>query len=404
MAPGAIYQLNVKSTQDQFLTGNPEFNFIKQVYKRHTNFAIEQKELLFDTIIDFGIPLVNIEIKRTADFLGKLYFKFTLPPLTITSGTYAGWTNSIGHVIINYIDLYIGGHLIDRHYGLFLEIWYELTVEAPVNSNVNSLIGKVDQLNLLQTNALTTNTYCVPLRYWFCSDISLALPILNLYNHKVELKLNMNNFQNCIVYDGNTPPLTVSIINPSILTEYIYIDDSEKIQYTNEQTYLITQIQSSDVENIEYQNVFKSKLDFNHACSELLFVLREQSSEANNDWFNFAQRNIVPFTPVVPLLRNAKLKLDGLDRNEYLDEYTLRTVNSNRYHTNTTNKHIYIMPFCNEPENLGPSGSLNFSLIDAAELHLNLEPNISPSNLYVFVRNWNVINIRNGLFRLGFNS
>ena len=95
MAPGAIYQLNVKSTQDQFLTGNPEFNFIKQVYKRHTNFAIEQKELLFDTIIDFGIPLVNIEIKRTADFLGKLYFKFTLPPLTITSGTYAGWTNSI---------------------------------------------------------------------------------------------------------------------------------------------------------------------------------------------------------------------------------------------------------------------------------------------------------------------
>jgi len=402
--PGAVYQLNLRGMQDKYLTGNPEFNFIKQVYKRHANFAIEQKELLFNTIVDFD-KHINIEIKRNADFLHKLYFKFELPPLVPTSGTYAGWTNSVGHVIINYIDLFIGGHLIDRHYGLFLEIWFELTTLVSVNLNTDSLIGKSEQLDLLQTNALTQTRYCVPLRFWFCSDISLALPLINLMYHKVELKINLNKFENCIVYDGNTPPNNVIIQNPSILTEYIYIDDSERIKYINsEQTYLITQIQNQDMESIESQNVYKSKLDFNHPVSELLFVLREQESEANNDYYNFAQRNIVPFTSVVPLLKSAKLVLDGQDRNDYMDEYVLRTVNSNRFHTNTTNKHIYSMSFCNFPEKLYPTGSLNFSLIDAAELHLNLESNTNPCNLFVFARNWNLIKIKNGMFKMGFNS
>lgn len=401
MAPGAIYQLHTKGIQDTFLTGNPEYNFIKQVYKRHTNFAIEQKELLFDTVVDFG-KNVDIEIKRNADFLHKLYFKFSLPPLQITSGTYAGWTNSVGHVIIDYIDIYIGGHIVDRHYGLFLEIWFELTTQNSINSNVDAMIGKVEQPALLETNALTENTYCVPLRYWFCSDISLALPLVNLMFHKVQLKIKLNEFQNCIVYDGTSPPNTVNIKNPSILTEYIFIDDSEKIKIiNNEQTYLITQIQNQDVESIESQNVYKSKLDFNHPCSELLFVLREHASEMNNDWFNFAQRNLVPFTQVLPLLKSAKLTLDGQDRNDYLSEYVLRTVNSNRCHTNTTNKHIYIIPFCNLPEKLYPTGSLNFSLIDSAELHLNLQPN--KINLFTFARNWNIIKIKNGMFRMGFN-
>lgn len=402
--PGAVYQLNVKGKQNVYLTGNPEFNFIKQIYKRHTNFAIQQTELLFKTDVNFG-KTIEINIPRNGDFLYKMYFKFTLPKLTITSGSYAGWTNSIGHAIIDYVELYIGGHCIDKHYGLFLEIWNDLTSNVSVNSNINNLIGKVEHPYLLQTNALSENTYIVPLQYWFCNNIGSALPILNLMYHPIQLKIKLNKFEDCIVYDGNTLPIVVDIKNSCILSEYIYIDDSEKLKYINsEQKYIINQVQSIYGESISNGTKYKTSLDFNHPCSELLFVLRETQNEDNNDWFNFSKRNLSPFTPVLPLIKSAKLTLDGIDRIDLQDEVTLRLLNSSRYHTNTPNKHIYTIPLCNEPEKWYPTGTLNFSLIDSPILHIDLQNNIDISKIFIFAKNFNFVSIQNGLFKLGFSS
>ena len=39
--------LSIKSEQDKYLTGNPQFTFFKSVFKRHTNFAIDYQYINF---------------------------------------------------------------------------------------------------------------------------------------------------------------------------------------------------------------------------------------------------------------------------------------------------------------------------------------------------------------------
>ena len=42
---GGLMQLVAYGAQDIYLTGNPQITFFKVVYRRHTNFAMELKEI-----------------------------------------------------------------------------------------------------------------------------------------------------------------------------------------------------------------------------------------------------------------------------------------------------------------------------------------------------------------------
>jgi hypothetical protein len=52
--------------------------------------------------------------------MGSVY---AVPPATGS----VNWTNSLGNALIRYVDIEIGGQRIDRHFGLWLELWDELT-------------------------------------------------------------------------------------------------------------------------------------------------------------------------------------------------------------------------------------------------------------------------------------
>ena len=44
---GGLLQLIALGQVDEFLTVNPELSFYQYVYKRHTNFAMESRNLIF---------------------------------------------------------------------------------------------------------------------------------------------------------------------------------------------------------------------------------------------------------------------------------------------------------------------------------------------------------------------
>lgn len=134
--------------QDIYLTGNPQITFFKVVYRRYTNFAIESIEQVFNGNPTFG-QKVSATISRNGDLINHVYLQFQLPALSVGS-VYPGafspqpnnvaWTNSIGHALIQYVDIEVGGQKIDRHYGMWLEIWDELTQTAEKQNGFNHMI------------------------------------------------------------------------------------------------------------------------------------------------------------------------------------------------------------------------------------------------------------------------
>jgi hypothetical protein len=386
---GAIIQIKNTGIQDTLLIGNPEYNFIKQVYKQYINFAIEETRLLPNEMVNFG-NLISIDIKNLGDFLYKLWFCFTLPRLVSTSGTYSGWTNSIGHTIIEHIDIEINYNRIDRVYGLFLEIWNEMTTHR---GPADIVIGKYSNISSLTQNATNITNYKVPLRFWFTENIGSALPLLQLKNQSVKIWIKLRSFSECVVFDGITPPLNVTISNAYLLSQYIFIDDNERKKYIGqEHSFLIEQLQST-YQDINQTSIYKCPLIFNHPVKEILFILRDTQSEVNNDWFNFSLRNTQVHTQVLPLLNCAKLVVDGKDRSEYKSSDELSIVNPSIYHSNVSDKFIYSMPFCSDPEKFFPTGSFNFSTITSSFLQLQTN-NTTFSKIYVFARNYNWITIK----------
>jgi hypothetical protein len=102
-----------------------------RVYRRHTNFSIESIEQVFNGNPTFG-QKVSAIISRNGDLINHVYLQVQFPALSMGS-VYAvppatgsvNWTNSLGNALIRYVDIEIGGQRIDRHFGLWLELWDE---------------------------------------------------------------------------------------------------------------------------------------------------------------------------------------------------------------------------------------------------------------------------------------
>jgi hypothetical protein len=73
-------QLVAYGAQDLILTGTPQITFFKLVHRRHTNFAIQSIEQVFNGTAGFGRK-VTCTIARTGDLVGSMFLQVDLPHL-----------------------------------------------------------------------------------------------------------------------------------------------------------------------------------------------------------------------------------------------------------------------------------------------------------------------------------
>ena len=126
MAESGIIQLKAKGSQDKYLTENPSISYFIYTYKKYSNFAMETNNLNFTNKILRFNENNNIKIPRIGDLISKIYLNATLEAKN--SKKRWGWINNIGNNIINYIEFKIGGNVIDKIYGSWLNIWFELNI------------------------------------------------------------------------------------------------------------------------------------------------------------------------------------------------------------------------------------------------------------------------------------
>ena len=112
---GALLDLVAKGGQDIYLICNPQVSFFKKVYKRHTNFSIEFHKFFLDGDADYG-KVTSVIIPKRGDLIKNLYLHLELPKL-LPNSNFVSYANFIGYNIIDYIELYIGGSLIDKQTG-----------------------------------------------------------------------------------------------------------------------------------------------------------------------------------------------------------------------------------------------------------------------------------------------
>ena len=82
---GGLMQLVAYGAQDVYLTGNPKVTFFQAVYKRHTNFAMENIEQTVNgTAANSG--RVSVTVARNGDLVGDMYLELESSIATTAAG------------------------------------------------------------------------------------------------------------------------------------------------------------------------------------------------------------------------------------------------------------------------------------------------------------------------------
>ena len=317
---GGLLQLVAYGAQDVFLTGTPEITFWKVSYRRHTNFAMESIEQTFSGQADFG-RRVTCTISRNGDLAYRTYLQVTLPEInqsmvtTGGDGVYARWLDFIGEQLIAQVEVEIGGQRIDRQYGDWMHLWNQLTLSSEQQRGYFKMIGNTTQLTYITDptfasingpcsatsgpsqvcsprNALPETTLYIPFLFWFNKNPGLSLPLIALQYHEVKFNLDIRPIGECLwavksltgVNPGTasvTVPYQQSLVAASLYVDYIFLDTDERRKMAqNPHEYLIEQVQFTGDESVGSSSN-KIKLNFNHPCKELIWVVQP---DANVDY------------------------------------------------------------------------------------------------------------------------
>ncbi len=249
---GGLIQLASKGQENMYLTDNPEITWFKVQYRRHTNFSIEEIRQNFIHPPNFGTKVFcNIGTKN-GDLIHKINLVVKLPEIsqfynadqTIDKITKFRWCRKIGYALIKQINVSIGGKLIDRQYGEWLNIWTELFGKKEYE--IDKMIGNVKEVYDYSTSKKSYELY-IPLRFWFCNYITNSLPIICLLHNDIKINLEFNTLSsvcnigpthyiltenNCVNFiEGEY--IEQYINGETITGQFMYFDDLNKRLYYN---------------------------------------------------------------------------------------------------------------------------------------------------------------------------
>lgn len=321
---GGLMQLVAYGAQDVYLSGNPQITFWKVTYRRHTNFAMESIEQTFNGQADFG-RRVTCTISRNGDLAYRTYLQVTLPEINqglnnhnptasvVNSGVYARWLDFPGEQLISQVEVEIGGQRIDRQFGEWMHLWNQLTLSKDQERGYYKMVGNTTQLTYITDpsfanvdgpcassapsqvcaprNALPETTLYVPLQFWYCRNPGLALPLIALQYHEVRINVDLRPIDECLwavssldCTSGTSRVMQAynqSLVAASLYVDYVFLDTDERRRMAqNSHEYLIEQVQYPGEDSVGSSSN-KIKLNFNHPCKELIWVVQP---DANVDY------------------------------------------------------------------------------------------------------------------------
>jgi len=438
---GGIIQM-IKSNKSNFIIGNPQMTFFKSVYKKHTNFSMETIEIMMNSYPTVDETITTAIIPKSAgDLLENLYYDVVLTGTENNNGAngygYLNWVNGTGYAYIKEVSLLIGEQEIEKHYSEWYDIWNELT---DIDLKEHLLVNKFnDKYSYLNSNIISSTVNVqnpvqlyIPLKFFFCRNAGLAIPLIALQYDDVKIKTMFRKMDFLInaelqaTTNTNTP-------NVKLYANYIYLDTAERRIFTQKpHEYLIEQIQHNGKSTLD-SNSGIHELNFNNLVKELIWVCKQKSVEETdptisastavlsniegdeitkgNDYFNYTSpygsansspRNLeyLGNQESPESFRTAKILIDGNERFSAQKASYFRSVQPFYHHSKVPQKHIYSYSFALYPEKHQPSGFCDFTKF--RNINLTLTNPVPNANLLVFAIGYNVLRVSNGKASLAY--
>ena len=266
---GGIMQLVAYGAQDIYLTGNPQITFFKVVYRRHTNFSMETIKQNISGQSFIGIDNVNnkatVTISRNGDLVMGV---FVLAKQRDSNNT----VGLCGDSIVEDVEIEIGGQRVDKHFKEWNQIWSELTTSVSKTDGYKYMSGSFNN-NLITGGDTKQDMIRYPLNFWFCRNPGLALPLIALQYHEIQLKFTWGvGIYNSSKNDNltRTSQSLTSQHDVEVWCDYVYLDTDERRRFSQvSHEYLIEQLQIQKEKDVSSASF---KLNLEHPIKEIIWT------------------------------------------------------------------------------------------------------------------------------------
>jgi len=435
---GGLMQLVAYGAQDVYLTGNPKVTFFQAVYKRHTNFAMENiQQTVNGSATSSG--RVSVTVARNGDLIGEMYIDLQAKDFSSTVSGLGEDIDScwLAERSISDIELSIGGQRIDKHYQrwwrLYSELYYSEAKKANYGKLTSNPLGEIYASS--GNNGSATGQVILPLLFFFNRNPGLYLPLIALQYHEVRLDFDLSSqYSDCFNQTFN------------VWGNYVYLDTEERRRFAQKgHEYLIEQVQHTGTDSLNVPNPSQNnsgsqiRLSYNHPVKELVWCLTNSSGYLGKQLWDFSSNaatdNMALLTTrtaysdiglfgsnayAVPMgfgtgapllvggghyfigdvdpvqheiatlteqglpgegqevgpLASFRVILNGQDRFKDQSGKYFNQVEPMWHHTGNPYPGIYCYSFALKPEEHQPTGTCNFSRIDNAQVDVRIKANI----------------------------
>ena len=213
-------QLTTRGVQDVYFTENPDYSYFVQLFRKHTNYTSQFVKLDLDNDTEFG-KTVRITIpKDQGDLIKTISLEVELDKIEGADITRYGYVESIGHAMIEYIDMYIGDEKIQHIPSDYLQIYSEQNYTQTKQKALEKLVGKYpDRTSDVPVSSgvilghLGPATKTVPLYidipFYFYRKPELAIHLCAMCFQEVTLEIKFRELKHCLV--KTDPPLDTTL-------------------------------------------------------------------------------------------------------------------------------------------------------------------------------------------------
>jgi hypothetical protein len=372
---GGIVQLVATGAQDAWLTGKPEVSFYRSSYKRYTHYANSPERQLIQGNPSAG-NISTIRLEKKGDLINYMYLIAKDSTGALIPGI--NWTN-----VIDKIDLLVGGQVVDTQ-----DITWMTSVEAVTGAQ--NFSQRFLNNNTSGPNNVTNGF--LPLKFFFCKDWNVSLPMVALQYHDVELRITWStNLGTTLALTGLPASAAYSTFQYEAWTNFVYLDQAEREYFANTpMDLLITQMNRIPIATTNMQ-----ELALAHPIKFLAF----QSN-------NYSTAYSLGATQVPAINYQFKTQINGVDIGDTRSMFQWVDV-PQYYHTpfgynhNNATANVALISYCLDTSKLQPTGTLNFSRIDTfrivAPAGVSLSTLAGGNGRFFYAMNYNVLRIKDGM-------
>lgn len=249
MASAGLLKILHSGLQDERLLppkGQPQLAEFQKTYVKGGRFTTEWSRVDFDNRPAFG-QTAKATLPRRGHLITRAYLVATMPDLALPqeearswcetnsksfAGPTFGWTNSLGHALVNQAQVLIGASPIDTIDGRLMEILDEFGTPLEKLTVMNRLIRRKDSGFTPKTYGASlkegTVDVIVPLPFWFNrGDPSAALPIDAIGTDQVQIGITFNTVANLYVTTSRSKNAAGQLTQPVMENSpFYYLDAS----------------------------------------------------------------------------------------------------------------------------------------------------------------------------------